>query len=38
MNIDSVRLFYSLNDVSPCLMLVLAVLGKALTLLEVLEA
>jgi hypothetical protein len=38
MNIDLVRLFDSLHDFSPCLMLVLAVLGKAPTLLEVLEA
>jgi hypothetical protein len=38
MNIDLVRLFDSLHDVSPSLMLVLAALGKTLTLLEVLEA
>jgi len=39
MNINLVRLFDSLHDVNPSLMIVLAVLGsKAPTLLEVLEA
>jgi hypothetical protein len=38
MNIELVRLFDSLDDVSPSLMLVLAVLGKAPTLLKVPKA
>jgi hypothetical protein len=38
MNIDLVPLFDSLDDVSPSLMLVLAVLGKAPALLEVPKA
>jgi hypothetical protein len=38
MNVELVPLFDSLNDLSPSLMLVLAVLGKAPTLLEVPKA
>jgi len=38
MNVELVPLFDSLDDLSPSLMLVLAVLGKAPTLLEVPKA